>query len=310
MSFNLQSTTEYENRDHILQELEKHGGICDCQGSRYCIKRGRGNWPGGWNCAAPKIQVTRFDPSGRFCLLSDNLAYKFLSSVLCCIDFLSLVENFWWSMPLSFMMCKVTMLTLLEQCMTYLMCSWPPMTWLSAPAIKPRFTRSRLDIAGKLSTSQQNNIHSPILAMSDCVMRLCHVRSCHVMSCRHLCFRDTLIYAASAETTGLPAVMNILSEVVLRPNITDNEVSLFVLTSNQCHWFTFSLRWDSQHEVSVTSCCLSHIIMLKKSCSAVSGRQRSQLGAVMHDLMAADIYLKLGQLVSLVVEALAHRLNT
>ncbi|XP_071096614.1 mitochondrial-processing peptidase subunit alpha-like isoform X1 [Haliotis cracherodii] len=36
--------------------------------------------------------------------------------------------------------------------------------------------------------------------------------------------RDTLIYAASAETTGLPAVMNILSEVVLRPNITDNEL--------------------------------------------------------------------------------------
>ncbi|KAL5012459.1 hypothetical protein ScPMuIL_011010 [Solemya velum] len=28
------STTQFENRDAILQELEKHGGICDCQGSR------------------------------------------------------------------------------------------------------------------------------------------------------------------------------------------------------------------------------------------------------------------------------------
>ena len=27
-------TEQYESKDHILQDLEKHGGICDCQGSR------------------------------------------------------------------------------------------------------------------------------------------------------------------------------------------------------------------------------------------------------------------------------------
>ena len=27
-------TEKFESRDHILQDLEKHGGICDCQGSR------------------------------------------------------------------------------------------------------------------------------------------------------------------------------------------------------------------------------------------------------------------------------------
>ena len=31
-----QTTTKYASRDLILQELEKLGGICDCQGSRYC----------------------------------------------------------------------------------------------------------------------------------------------------------------------------------------------------------------------------------------------------------------------------------
>ena len=32
LSFN--RTSEYESKDHIQQDLEKHGGICDCQGSR------------------------------------------------------------------------------------------------------------------------------------------------------------------------------------------------------------------------------------------------------------------------------------
>lgn len=30
-----QKTTEFESRDKIQVELEKLGGICDCQGSRY-----------------------------------------------------------------------------------------------------------------------------------------------------------------------------------------------------------------------------------------------------------------------------------
>ena len=30
-----QTTTKYASRDLILQELEKLGGICDCQASRY-----------------------------------------------------------------------------------------------------------------------------------------------------------------------------------------------------------------------------------------------------------------------------------
>jgi processing peptidase subunit alpha len=29
-----QSTTKFTDKDKILQELEKHGGICDCQSSR------------------------------------------------------------------------------------------------------------------------------------------------------------------------------------------------------------------------------------------------------------------------------------
>jgi len=32
--FSLQSTTEFPDKDKILLELEKHGGICDCQSSR------------------------------------------------------------------------------------------------------------------------------------------------------------------------------------------------------------------------------------------------------------------------------------
>lgn len=33
----IQSTASYKSKDDILQELEKHGGICDCQGSRYAV---------------------------------------------------------------------------------------------------------------------------------------------------------------------------------------------------------------------------------------------------------------------------------
>lgn len=31
----LQSTEEYNSKDQIMRALEKHGGICDCQSSRY-----------------------------------------------------------------------------------------------------------------------------------------------------------------------------------------------------------------------------------------------------------------------------------
>ena len=34
-SCNLQRTDMFKNKDDILQHLEKLGGICDCQGSRY-----------------------------------------------------------------------------------------------------------------------------------------------------------------------------------------------------------------------------------------------------------------------------------
>jgi len=36
--------------------------------------------------------------------------------------------------------------------------------------------------------------------------------------------RDTLIYAMSASTTGLPDVVHLLSEAVLRPLLTEQEV--------------------------------------------------------------------------------------
>ena len=36
--------------------------------------------------------------------------------------------------------------------------------------------------------------------------------------------RDTLIYAVSANRKGLPAVVDLLSEVTLTPNITDDEL--------------------------------------------------------------------------------------
>ena len=38
--------------------------------------------------------------------------------------------------------------------------------------------------------------------------------------------RDTLIYAVSAESSGLPQVVELLSEVVLRPKIAQEEVGL------------------------------------------------------------------------------------
>jgi len=37
--------------------------------------------------------------------------------------------------------------------------------------------------------------------------------------------RDTLIYATSSSIDGLPFVVDLLSEVVLRPQITDQEVN-------------------------------------------------------------------------------------
>lgn len=33
----LQSTEEYNSKDEIMRALEKHGGICDCQSSRYVL---------------------------------------------------------------------------------------------------------------------------------------------------------------------------------------------------------------------------------------------------------------------------------
>lgn len=38
--------------------------------------------------------------------------------------------------------------------------------------------------------------------------------------------RDTFVYAASAERTGLDKVTEILGDIVLRPRITDNEVNI------------------------------------------------------------------------------------
>jgi len=40
----------------------------------------------------------------------------------------------------------------------------------------------------------------------------------------YLCHRDTLIYATSSSVRGLPFVVDLLSEVVLQPQITDEEV--------------------------------------------------------------------------------------
>lgn len=40
-------------------------------------------------------------------------------------------------------------------------------------------------------------------------------------------YRDTMIYAMSAETTGLPVLLDILSDVVYRPVLEDLQVSAF-----------------------------------------------------------------------------------
>ena len=47
-----------------------------------------------------------------------------------------------------------------------------------------------------------------------------------------LCFscRDTLIYATSVEATGMKDAVEVLSEVVLRPMITEEEVRNFFLS--------------------------------------------------------------------------------
>ena len=42
----------------------------------------------------------------------------------------------------------------------------------------------------------------------------------------YCCFRDTFIYAASAESQGLDAVVKVLGEVVLRPQISLQEVGV------------------------------------------------------------------------------------
>lgn len=53
-------------------------------------------------------------------------------------------------------------------------------------------------------------------------------------------FRDTLIYAVSAESSGLPQVTELLSEVVLRPQINDEEVrSLLKQVTDSAHLLRF-----------------------------------------------------------------------
>ena len=42
-----------------------------------------------------------------------------------------------------------------------------------------------------------------------------------------LIFRDTFIYAASVENTGLDKAIEILGDVTLRPQLSENEVSLY-----------------------------------------------------------------------------------
>lgn len=44
-------------------------------------------------------------------------------------------------------------------------------------------------------------------------------------------FRDTFVYAISADNRGLDAVTNILAEVVLRPQISESEVNSILLHS-------------------------------------------------------------------------------
>lgn len=40
--------------------------------------------------------------------------------------------------------------------------------------------------------------------------------------------RDTFIYAASAERRGLDTIVQILGDIVLRPQITEDEVNVFI----------------------------------------------------------------------------------
>lgn len=40
--------------------------------------------------------------------------------------------------------------------------------------------------------------------------------------------RDTFVYAASAERRGLDTVLQILGDIVLRPQITEDEVNVFI----------------------------------------------------------------------------------
>lgn len=40
--------------------------------------------------------------------------------------------------------------------------------------------------------------------------------------------RDTFVYAASAERRGLDTVVQILGDIVLRPQITEDEVNVFI----------------------------------------------------------------------------------
>ena len=52
-------------------------------------------------------------------------------------------------------------------------------------------------------------------------------------------FRDTFLYAASVDSRGLDATVEILGEVVLRPQITDDELKMvFYLLKNSSDNFT------------------------------------------------------------------------
>lgn len=44
----------------------------------------------------------------------------------------------------------------------------------------------------------------------------------------NVCFRDTMIYAASLDTRGLDPVIHLLSDVILRPKFTADEVNFAV----------------------------------------------------------------------------------
>ena len=55
-------------------------------------------------------------------------------------------------------------------------------------------------------------------------------------------FRDTFLYAASVDSRGLDATVEILGEVVLRPQITDDELKMvFYLRFNNFYVYFFCL---------------------------------------------------------------------